>query len=222
MSTPLVILVLAKAPRPGLVKTRLSPPATPVQAAHIAAAALLDTVDAVCAVADCQPIVALAGDLTDTVGEVEIRHALRAITVIPQRGRSLGERIAAAHLDVAKLLPGRPTLQIGMDTPQLNSRLLEQCRERLMREGTDAVLGAATDGGWWVLGLRDPAAAACVTDVPTSRSDTGHRTAQALRDHGLRLGTVATLSDVDTIDDARDLAASAPGTRFAGAVGKLL
>ena len=60
---PFVLLVVAKAPVPGLAKTRLCPPATPAQAAEIAAAALLDTLDAVYAVPGALPAVALTGDL---------------------------------------------------------------------------------------------------------------------------------------------------------------
>jgi glycosyltransferase A (GT-A) superfamily protein (DUF2064 family) len=82
------------------------------------------------------------------------------------------------------------------------------------------VLGPATDGGWWVLGLRDPRAAALVADVPTSRDDTGARTLHALRAGGLRVGLLPELTDVDTAADAVAVAAVAPAGRFAAAVAR--
>jgi glycosyltransferase A (GT-A) superfamily protein (DUF2064 family) len=213
-----LVLIMAKAPHAGYVKTRLCPPATLIQAARIAAASLLDTVDAVSEMRRAQPVLALAGDLTNAVCEHELAHALRNIPIVTQRGVTLGQRIAAAHTDAAALLPGHPILQIGMDTPQIDHELLGTCRSTLLSNGTDAVLGPATDGGWWILGLRDPHDAQTIADVPTSRNDTGESTARALRRHGLRLTELPVLTDVDTPDDARHVAALAPRTRFAAAM----
>ncbi|GLW89694.1 TIGR04282 family arsenosugar biosynthesis glycosyltransferase [Actinokineospora globicatena] len=219
MTTPkTALLVLAKSPRPGMVKTRLCPPATPEQAARIAAAALLDTLSALSAVPDAQPVVVLAGDLDDAVDRDELRRAVRDFPVIAQRGDTLGERISAAHRDVAELLPGAASIQVGMDTPQISAELIADCRRALREPGTDALLGAAADGGWWVLGLRDPTSASAITDVPTSRADTGDRTADALRARGLRIVGAPLLTDVDTMDDARLVAATVPGSRFHAAV----
>jgi glycosyltransferase A (GT-A) superfamily protein (DUF2064 family) len=65
----------------------------------------------------------------------------------------------------------------------------------------EAVLGPAEDGGWWLLGLHDPEFAECLRKVPMSQPDTGERSLQALRAAGLRVRLLATLADVDTIDD---------------------
>jgi uncharacterized protein len=218
----LVVLILAKAPVAGRVKTRLCPPATPAQAAEVAAAALLDTLEVARALPGGRTVVALAGDLSRARRGSELASALRDVTVVPQRGGRLGERIAAAHHDTAALLPGLPTLQIGMDTPQITHYLLDTCRSRLYTPGVDAALGRADDGGWWALGLRDPAAVSAITGVETSRSDTGARTAEALHHRGLRVAPLPALSDVDTIEDAIRVAAAAPRTRFATEVGRLL
>jgi hypothetical protein len=91
----------------------------------------------------------------------------------------------------------------------------------LHRGTADAVLGPATDGGWWALGLRDPRAAAAIADVPTSRDDTGERTLDALRAAGLRVQLLPELTDVDTAADAVAVAGVAPWTRFAAAVAAL-
>jgi uncharacterized protein len=212
--------VLAKAPQPGRVKTRLCPPATPEEAADLAAAALLDTLDAVRAVPAGRPVVALTGELTAAARGHELTAALRDVAAVAQRGCDLGHRIAAAHHDAGALAPGLPTLQLGMDTPQVDADLLAESATPLLRSTApvDAVLGPATDGGWWALGLRDPRAATLVSSVPTSRSDTGEHTLHALRRAGLRVGLLPTLTDVDTAVDALAVASAAPATRFATAV----
>ncbi len=212
------LLVLAKAPVPGKVKTRLCPPATPEQAAWIAAAAFLDTLDAVLAVPGVAPVVALAGDLTGAVEGVGLTTRLAATTVLPQRGTTLGQRIAAAYADTAAALGPRPVLQIGMDTPQVDPALLGRCLEALDGDGVDAALGMAADGGWWVLGVRRPELADLIAEVPTSCSDTGAQTLAALHAAGCRVIELPELSDVDTWPDAVAVAAAVPGGRFAAAV----
>lgn len=212
------VVVLTKVPEPGRVMTRLCPPATPAQAADLAAAALLDTLDAVRAVPAADAVVALTGRLDRAARCGALTAALRGTPTPAQRGDTLGERIAAAHADTAGLLPGRPTLLVGTDTPQVDAALLAACLDRLLAPGVDAVLGPATDGGWWALGLRDPRHAALVAPVPTSRADTGAATLRALRTGGLRVALLFELTDVDTAPDAVAVAGAAPSTRFAAAV----
>jgi glycosyltransferase A (GT-A) superfamily protein (DUF2064 family) len=212
------LLVLAKAPVPGQVKTRLCPPASFTQAARIAAAALRDTLDAVLAVPAVAPVVALTGSLARAVDAAALREQLRAVAVVPQRGVTLGQRIAASIADAAALVAHRPVLQIGMDTPQAGAALLTHCLDVLHHDGVDAALGPAADGGWWVLGVRHSTLAELIADVPTSRADTGQRTLAALRAAGARVVQLPELSDVDTWSDAVAVAAEVPGGRFAAAV----
>lgn len=219
---PRVVLVLAKAPVPGRVKTRLCPPATPEGAAGVAAAALLDTLDAAAATSRARVVVALEGSVHEAVCAAEIHAALAPHTVVAQRGQSLGERIAAAHDDVAAAYPGAVSVQVGMDTPQVDARLLDEAL-RTVEAGADAALGPALDGGWWALALRDPRGARIITDVPTSTDETGRLTFDALR-AALGRDAVAdlpTLSDVDTADDAVRVSELVPHGRFARAVGDL-
>jgi hypothetical protein len=213
----LVLLVLAKAPQPGKVKTRLCPPADSVGAARVAAAALLDTLDIVSTVNDAKVVVALAGDLRGAEAAHQISTALRCGQVIEQRGDSLGDRIASAHADVARLHPGDPVIQVGMDTPQISTALLSHCRDELGSPGVDAAVAPALDGGWWALGLKDPLHAKLIDHVPTSRRDTGEQTFAALQDSGLTVATLPPLSDVDTAQDALRVAAEIPDSRFARA-----
>ncbi|MEJ3745589.1 DUF2064 domain-containing protein [Actinomycetes bacterium KLBMP 9797] len=213
-----ILLVVAKAPVPGLAKTRLCPPATPARAAAIAAAALLDTLDAVRATPGVTPVLALTGRLADAARADEIWAALCGWAVIRQRGTGLGERLANAHADARAMAPGCPVLQIGMDTPQVRPAVLAAAARQL--SDVDAVLGPAVDGGWWLLGLRDPSHAAALRTVPMSTAGTGAATRAALRDHGLRVATAPDLSDVDTWADAVAVAGATPGSRFAAAVAR--
>ncbi|MGH3547384.1 MAG: TIGR04282 family arsenosugar biosynthesis glycosyltransferase [Pseudonocardiaceae bacterium] len=210
--------MLAKAPVPGRVKTRLCPPASPDHAARIAAAAFADTVDAVLAVPDVTPVVALTGDLAQAVDGAALTEQLRTVTVLSQRGTTLGQRIAAAYADTAAAVGDRPVLQIGMDTPQVDAKLLSHCLDQLDGDGVDAALGMATDGGWWVLGVRRPELAGLIADIPTSLPDTGARTLAALHAAGCRVIELPELSDVDNWEDAIAVAVEVPDGRFAAAV----
>ena len=192
-------LVGAKAPVPGLAKTRLAATLGEQAAAEIAAAALLDTLDAVAAAPLAHRVVALTGDLGRACRAGEIRDRLAAFTVVDQRGETFGDRLANAHADAAAAAGPQPVLQIGMDTPQVHPDLLAECARRLVT--APAVLGMARDGGWWVLGVADAATADCVRGVPMSRSDTGAVTLAALEHTGISVTLVEELPDVDTVDD---------------------
>jgi rSAM/selenodomain-associated transferase 1 len=199
------ILLMAKTPVPGRVKTRLCPPCTPGQAARIAAAALADTVDTVSASTAGTRILVVDGDHPAPPGWARVA----------QRGGALGDRLANAFADTRA--PGTATVLIGMDTPQLTAVHLDTALRRLA--DVDAVLGPAEDGGWWALGLREPGHAEVLRAIPTSTPATGEQTLAALRRHGLRVHLLPRLRDVDTAADALAVAAMCPpGSRFVRAV----
>jgi len=205
------VLVVAKAPQPGRVKTRLGADIGMACAAEIAAAALLDTLAAATeAVGAGQCHLSLDGELDDAVRAAELRAALSGWAVHPQRGDDLGARLADAHARV----PG-PVVQVGMDTPHLTPDLLRAAAAGLRDH--DAVLGPAEDGGWWALALRDPTEAAVLAGVAMSRPTTYADTRRALRRAGLRVGAAATLRDVDTRADAYAVAGGSPAGHFANA-----
>jgi uncharacterized protein len=201
------LLVIAKAPVPGEVKTRLCPPCTPAQAAGVAAAALADTLDVVSSAPAVRRTLVVRGSYAAPPGW----H------IVPQRGDGLGERLVHGYADTA--LPGTASLLIGMDTPQATAALLAEATARLANGSVDAVFGPAADGGWWALGLREPRHAAVLGTVPMSTPHTGAHTVAALRARGLAVDILPVLRDVDTADDAYAVAALCrPGGRFAAAV----
>lgn len=209
-------LVVAKAPVPGLAKTRLAAAVGDDAAADLAAAALLDTL-AACegAVGADRVHVALTGDLEAAARVGDLRRALAAHDVFKQCSGGFDRRLAHAHGEVARRAPGAPVVQVGMDTPQLTPELLLGLGDALGE--LDAVLAPADDGGWWALALRDPAVAAALVGVPMSTGETGALTRAALEAAGLTVGGAAALRDVDEVDDAVAVAAAHPGTRFAAA-----
>lgn len=197
------LLVVAKSPRPGLVKTRLTPLLSAEQAAAVAEASLVDTLQAVLAARADRRVLALAGPAgpwlpagVDVVGQVE---------------GGLDVRLGAALSQVEG-----PVLLIGMDTPQVDAPLLDDARRTLLTSGVDAVLGAAADGGFWALGLREPDPT-LVVGVPMSVPHTGREQRDRLAGAGLQVRDLPVLRDVDTPADAAAVAALVPGSRFARA-----
>lgn len=203
------ILVVAKSPEPGRTKTRLAATVGPVQAARLSAAAFVDTVRTCRRAFDlgrCN--VSLAGTLDDAVDADWIREELEGWHVRPQHGSTFADRLARAHAEMAG-----PVVQIGTDTPQVTPDLLAEMADLL--GAADAVLGPAVDGGWWALGLRNPAEARCLRNVPMSTETTGPDTYAALRAAGLSVAWASTLRDVDVAEDATAVAQVAPWTEFA-------
>ena len=211
---PVAVLVVAKAPVPGQAKTRLAASVGDTAAADIAAAALLDTLDAVAAAPVAARVVALTGEL----GRRELR-ATRSGSAWPisRWCRSAAPTSPSGWRTRTSTPPrpsgGLPVLQIGMDTPQVTDELIGDCARELL--AADAVLGLARDGGWWVLGVTEGAMADCLRAIPMSRSDTGAVTLAALENTGINVSLVPTLADVDTIGDVDEVRrVCAPGSRF--------
>ncbi|MFD7334782.1 DUF2064 domain-containing protein [Streptomyces violascens] len=193
------LIVLAKAPVPGRVKTRLTPPYTPEEAARIAEASLADTLDAVLATPVRRRLLVLDGEPGSWLPQ--------GFEVVPQCAGGLDERIAAAFAACTG-----PALLIGMDTPQVSPALLAPA---LADPGPgDAWFGAAEDGGFWALGLTEPDPS-LLLGVPMSVAETGRVQRQRLYDAGLTVRELARLRDVDTARDAQLVAAEAPHGRFA-------
>ena len=200
------VLVMAKAPAPGRVKTRLCPPCSPDQAALVAEAALVTTLAAVAASRASRRIVALAGPPGPWIPP--------GFEVLHQHGNGFARRLANAWADA-----GTGGIQIGMDTPQVTPAGLDALLDTLAVPGTDAILGLAEDGGWWAIGLRhSPMAHDLFRGVPMSTPTTGAAQLARLRRLGLRVTVVGRQRDIDTWADATAVAATIPATPFAEAV----
>lgn len=195
--------MIAKAPVPGRVKTRLTPPFTPEQAAALARAALTDTLAAASAARGAaRRVIALDGDPGAWLPP--------GFEVIPQRGDGLDERLAAAFADV-----GEPAFLVGMDTPQVTPALLDDGLRAVAGGGT--AFGTALDGGFWCIGLQ-PGDHTIFAGVPMSTDRTGVVQLARMRTLGMTPAILPPLRDVDTEDDAHAVALEAPNSRFAAAL----
>ncbi len=204
-------IVLAKAPAPGRTKTRCTPPCTPDQAAALAAAALADTLATVRATPARRRVLVLDGQPGPWLTP--------GFEVLPQRGDGLDERLDAAMSDAFGARGNAPAVLIGMDTPQVTVTMLNDAA-RLLADGVDAVMGPAADGGYWAIGLRQPAPDAFV-GVAMSTCSTGLEQHRRLQQLGLGVELLAELRDVDTWADAVAVASAVPGSGFASAVERI-
>lgn len=211
---PPTLLVIAKSPAPGRVKTRLTPPCTPEQAAALASAALADTLHTLGTMPAGRRVLVLDGRPGDWLPP--------GWEVVAQTGGGLDERLAAAFAHAARVAPHAPALLVGMDTPQLSAAALAEPLSAARRAGTDAWYGPAADGGFWALGLARPTAelaARLLHGVPMSTPRTGAVLLERLAEADLTIHHLPLLTDVDTAEDARRVAAEAPDSRFAAQLG---
>jgi hypothetical protein len=194
------LILLAKEPVAGHVKTRLTPAYTPAEAAALAGAALADTIDAVDTVAAWRHLLAFEGDPSRWLPPGW------DLTVQPDGDLSarLGAAFAAAGAGSAAL--------VAMDTPQLRAAQVEAFDPVRY----DACLGRTADGGYWIIGFRDAGLGRhAFTDIPMSTAITADQQLHRLALLGLRTQLLHPLIDVDTPADADAVARSAPHTRFA-------
>jgi len=139
------LLIFAKVPRPGTVKTRLQSVVTPEQAAELHEACISDTLRLARDVARCDVLVFSAGG---TAYFAKRRN--RKMRVFPQRGANLGERLENACRKVFRM-GDRKVVVIGTDSPWMGTECLRNAFASLARN--DMVLGPTADGGYFLLGL---------------------------------------------------------------------
>ncbi|SDP20618.1 transferase 1, rSAM/selenodomain-associated [Pedococcus dokdonensis] len=194
------VVILAKSPQPGRVKTRLTPVFAPSEAAALAAAAIRDTLAAARATG-ARTILSWDGPLTSWLPD--------DVPVHPQGDGGLAERLDETFRRCLPPDGDQPTLLVGMDTPQVTPT--ELCSDW---HGADAVLGLSEDGGYWAVGLRRYRPG-LFAGVPMSTDHTGAAQLRRLREAGLSVHLLPHLRDVDEPVDAAAVAQAAPRSRFA-------
>ena len=201
------LIVLAKEPLPGRVKTRLMTAFTATESAELAAAALNDTLDVADEIQAARRVLAFDGDAA---------HWLRpGWTLVAQGGGGLDSRLCSAFDNAGS----GSTLLIGMDTPQLRPAQVDA----FDAEVYDCCLGLTRDGGYWTIGFADSRMGRpAIEGIPMSTERTGRLQLQRLYSLGLRVQLLDALVDVDTPADAEQVARLYPHNRFAASYAELV
>jgi uncharacterized protein len=200
LSRPAAI-VLAKAPRPGLCKTRLEAMLGPEGCARLQTTL----------VARAGAWAASVGDpfvfFTPSDAEADLAPLLPAGTrLVAQTDGSLGDRLVAAVRAVFAEHPG-PVLVIGVDTPQLGRSHADAALDDLA-DGIDVTLGPASDGGYYLVGLSEPRDAVfALPDAAWGGPEVMFLTMQAAVEAGLSIGMLRAERELDEESDARALLA---------------
>ena len=190
-----MIAIVAKAPEPGLVKTRLCPPLSAGAAAELSRAFVLDTIEQVRSL----PAVARAVAYAPDGGRRFFEDAAPDFSLLPQRGADLGQRMMAC-LD-SLLGDGHPgVLLIGSDMPTLPASVLRRAVDSIAGARADVVLGPSEDGGYYLIGLR-ARRPELFEDMPWSTSAVLGETLRRARALGLSVELLPTWFDVDTPAD---------------------
>ena len=195
----IAVAIMAKAPRPGAVKTRLCPPLLAAEAAALYRCFLLDKIAAVRELVGAQPALAYTPD----EARAEFATLAPDFSLVPQRGRDLGVRLHTTLTDL--LAAGHPgAIAVDSDTPTLPREFLQQAVDCLAQPGADIVLGPTEDGGYYLIGVR-AAHRELFDGVPWSTPEVLEITLRRATAAGLQAVCLPTWFDVDTPDDLRRL-----------------
>jgi rSAM/selenodomain-associated transferase 1 len=192
------IIIMAKVPAGGRVKTRLQPILTPEQSAELSVAFLQDAEN---------KAKSLTENLFVAVSPFDERNKIETIlqhnpTLIEQKGKSLGEKMLTAFRFVFEQKMDA-VLMIGTDSPTFPADYLEQAFEFLEIE-TDVVLGKTEDGGFYLIGLRK-LDERIFENVEWSSEETFEQIWENIMDSGLHLREVPSWYDVDEPADLEKL-----------------
>lgn len=194
------LVMFAKAPIPGQVKTRLSPALTEDEAATLHGSFVLDTLERTKAATGkfklpIDRFLACAPSSSHVFFRImEARHG---VTLLDQQGDDLGARM---HQTFATLFAQgyQRVCLVGTDVPSLPLAYYRDAVEALTRH--DLVIGPASDGGYYLIGLTQPRPE-LFTDIPWSTDRVMALTQQKAVGAGLNIAILPTWRDVDTIDD---------------------
>jgi rSAM/selenodomain-associated transferase 1 len=205
-----VVLVVGKAPVAGRVKTRLAADVGSAAAAALARAMLLDTLDG------CRREVGVVGVLCAADDDIDLVGALAGpgAPLVVQEGEGLGEALATGARRALEL--GTAALLVSSDIPGVPPGELRHA-VMLLERGADVVLGPGADGGYWVVGLREPHPE-IFDGIPWSTDAVLEVTLARCRAEGLDVRLLETWRDVDTVHDVAVLSRELemlPGKRTA-------
>ena len=191
----IAVVIMAKVPYPGRVKTRLCPPLTPWQAATLYRAFLFDKIAQVRTLTSARPAIAY----TPASGEDFFADLAPDFTRIAQQGTDLGERLIHS-LEYFLNLGDTGVMAIDSDTPTLPTHCLQQAIELLTKPDVDVVIGPSDDGGYYLIGVRALHRELFV-EMPWSTSAVLPETVRRAEARGLNVACLPAWFDVDTPED---------------------
>jgi hypothetical protein len=191
-----LLVVVAKEPVPGRVKTRLSPALTPQEAATLYQCMLGDRI---------REIARLDG--TDLAIAFTPANAAEAFTplvrpgfsLFPQRGKDLGERLHNVFVDAFGAGYGAVTI-IDSDTPDLPRSVVRKSFGILLSQSSEVVFGPCNDGGYYLVGMRKPHPE-LFENIPWSTAKVLEATLQKTGEIGLKTELLSTWNDLDSFED---------------------
>jgi uncharacterized protein len=197
------VAIMAKAPRPGEVKTRLCPPLSPGEAAELYRCFLLDKIAQVNTLQRVAPAVSYSpADSRALFENLTPAHFI----LVPQYGDNLGARLLSTF-DQLFHQGYTPVMVIDSDTPTLPTAYLEQALRLFVDREADVVLGPTEDGGYFLIGLRQ-SYQTLFEHMPWSTAQVTPETLRRAAQHGLTVACTASWYDVDTPNDLTRLAQS--------------
>lgn len=200
-----VVIVMVKAPRPGAVKTRLTPALTSSRAASLAAAFVQDVV-AGAHLACASVLIAYA----PTDGVATLAPLLPTATFwVEQQGADLGARLDCA-MAYAEAQGFGPMVILGTDSPTLPPAYLQNALDALLSGDADTVIGPTDDGGYYLVGTRRHVSGLFAEVAWSTPAACAQTVANAER-LGLRLLRLPSWYDIDTFDDLARLQAEFRG-----------
>ncbi|MBT8364327.1 MAG: TIGR04282 family arsenosugar biosynthesis glycosyltransferase [Deltaproteobacteria bacterium] len=191
-----MLVVVAKAPEPEKVKTRLFPNLTPVEATSLYRCFIQDRIKEICRLTDID--LAISYTPADS-REFFTQFISNGFQLFPQRGKDLGERLNNIFAD--KLNQGYSAVSIiDSDTPDLPRSIVRQSFQLLASDGVDAVFGPCHDGGYYLVGMRRPHLE-LFRDINWSTETVLQETLAQAEKYGIRAKLLKRWNDLDTFED---------------------
>lgn len=192
------LVVMAKEPIVGLVKTRMCPPLSEKAAAKLYKALLLDTLELVKSVDNSHRIIAFSPGAT----EDSMRKIVGAeFELKAQRGNDLGERLSNLFQDL--LGAYSKVVVLGSDSPTLPPEVLQEAFTRL--DSCEIVLGPCLDGGYYLVGAKTPQIKEVFKDIAWGTDVVLKQTIDRARSQGLNIFCLKMWYDIDTWADVEQL-----------------
>lgn len=191
------IIIFAKAPVPGAVKTRMCPPLTPDEAATLHGSLVMDAVERTRSLRGFDVFLACTPGMDHPFFQtLAARHRLR---LCDQVGDDLGQRMDHA-LTAAFTRGYAHALLVGTDIPNLSAGHYQ--RAKALLQAADVVLGPTQDGGYYLVGAKHPVPA-LFAGIPWSTGSVLAQSRARAERAGLVVGLLEPERDLDTFDDVR-------------------